>query len=756
MTGMSKDSKPPGSSGVEVSIDTMTQAAATRKPARGSLALRNAFIAGEERGRAAFISYFLAGYPSPEDTVDVLLAMERGGTDIIELGVPFSNPTADGPTIQKAHAAVMSGAKPTTLGDTIDLAKEARVRGLKVPIVLMGYYNPFLAFGARKLMAACVESGVDGFIIVDLPPEEGEEFFGLCDEFGLSFVPLLTPESSTKRITLLTAHASSFVYCVSQVGVTGARQAVPPGLEAYLDRVRNLTSAPLAVGFGISTPGHVDTVGSLAEGVVVGSEVIKAAHPVPAGQTAAGAVEAAVRVLTTAPAEPLPRKTLRRVGRLLRVAVRQHAQMVYWSEYSTGGGGRATRGGDGGGRFQATVKQAGDAAEADAVRTYSDAEASFGAFGGIYVPELLVAPLMALWTAYKAARVDPAFMALLAQEQRDVASRVTPLFFCARLSRACGGARIFLKREDRAGQGSHHINNALGQALLASRLGLRRVITTCGSGGHGVAAATACRRQALECIVYMPSTNTVRHGEAVQLMRSLGAQVVPVEGTLSAAIDECLRDLVAHVGTTYYMAASATGPHPMPTIVRDFQAVIGIEARQQCLDQIGQLPRTVVASVGGGGEAIGMFSAFLADADVELVGVEGGGDGESTAATLSRGTPGVLHGARTYLLQERGTGQICDERSLAADLEYPGANPELAMLKDAGRVRFVEVRAHMKEKGVGGGRGRPRERERERASTHNTHTHTRTHTSHARAYVCLARAGERRQRVRGLPGARRA
>ena len=497
-------------------------------------------------------------------------------------------------------------------------------------------------------------------------------------------MPLLTPETTPARITLLTAHASSFVYCVSQAGVTGARQAVPPGLEAYLDRVRNLTSAPLAVGFGISTPGHVDTVGSLAEGVVVGSAVIKAAHPVPAGQTAAGAVEAAVRGLTTAPAEPLPRKTLRRAGRVLRIAVRQHAQMVYAPPLSSEAGGPHSF------KLAQVVKQAIDAANTEAVRTYGLDEASFGAYGGLYVPELLVQPLKDLWTAYQAAQDDPAFTALLAQEQRDVAGRTTPIYFCERLSRACGGARLYLKREDRAGQGSHHINNAIGQALLAKRLGLRRIITTCGSGGHGLAAATACRRHELSCIVYMPSADTVRHGEAVRLMRSLGAQVVPVEGTLSVALDECLRDLVAHVGTTYYMAASATGPHPMPRIVRDFQAVIGIEARQQCLDQIGQLPHTVVSSVDGA-SAIGTFSAFLGDAAIELVGVEGGGNGESTtAATLCSGTPGVLHGARTYLLQD-STGQIREECSIAADLSYPGASPELAMLKDAGRVRFVEV-----------------------------------------------------------------
>jgi len=259
----------------------------TERHGFGAEALRRAFSNGERRGRAAFIGYFLAGYPSREETVSILLAMQKGGTDVIELGVPFSNPAADGPTIQKAHRAVLSSPSPTTLQDTLNYSKAACAQGLTVPIVLMGYYNPMVSYGPRELMIACVDSGIDGFIIVDLPPEEGGAFISLCEEFSLSFIPLLSPASTAERINLMLQYASSFIYCVSSAGVTGVRQTMPPGLEDYLSKVRSSTALPLAVGFGISTAEHVEQVGSVAEGVVVGSAILKAVDTaVSSGQSA--------------------------------------------------------------------------------------------------------------------------------------------------------------------------------------------------------------------------------------------------------------------------------------------------------------------------------------------------------------------------------------------------------------------------------------------------------------------------------------
>ncbi|MCA9828905.1 MAG: tryptophan synthase subunit beta [Dehalococcoidia bacterium] len=319
----------------------------------------------------------------------------------------------------------------------------------------------------------------------------------------------------------------------------------------------------------------------------------------------------------------------------------------------------------------------------------------FGEFGGRYIPETLVAAHDELEIAYMEAIADPSFHEQLVALHRDYVGRPTPLYLAERLTRECGGARIWLKREDLAHTGAHKINNALGQALLAKRIGKPRIIAETGAGQHGVATATVCAMLDLECVVYMGSEDIRRQSLNAFRMKMLGATLVPVDSgsrTLKDAINEAMRDWVTNVRTTHYIIGSAIGPHPFPTIVRDFQSVIGREARAQMLDQAGKLPDVAVACVGGGSNAIGLFHPFIDD-PVRLVGVEAGGEGIGSgrhSATLVGGRPGVLHGTRTYLLQDPN-GQILETHSISAGLDYPGVGPEHSWLKTSERAEYVAV-----------------------------------------------------------------
>ena len=321
-----------------------------------------------------------------------------------------------------------------------------------------------------------------------------------------------------------------------------------------------------------------------------------------------------------------------------------------------------------------------------------DDRGRFGPFGGRYVPEILVAALDRLTEQAKIALADPAFTAELGQLLARVVGRPTPLCEAPRLGEKYG-VRLLFKREDLAHTGAHKINNALGQALLARRMGARRVIAETGAGQHGVASAAACARLGLDCTVYMGAIDMARQAPNVARMRLLGADVRPVEtgdATLRAAIDEALRDWVSDPEGTYYLLGSAVGPHPYPFLVREFQAVIGREARQQCLDDYGQLPDVAVACVGGGSNAIGLFAPFVGDSQVDLLGVEAGGDGVAHGASVSHGTPGVLHGSYGPLLQDNH-GQIRDTHSISAGLDYPGVGPEHALLSATGRAKYMSV-----------------------------------------------------------------
>ncbi|HTO69939.1 MAG TPA: tryptophan synthase subunit beta [Myxococcota bacterium] len=328
-------------------------------------------------------------------------------------------------------------------------------------------------------------------------------------------------------------------------------------------------------------------------------------------------------------------------------------------------------------------------------RTRPDAAGRFGRFGGRYVPETLVPAVEELAAAWDVLRDDPAFWAELAAERGTYAGRPTPLYFAARASAELG-VRVYLKREDLAHTGSHKINNAIGQALIARRMGKRRVIAETGAGQHGVATATACARYGLECDVYMGEEDTRRQALNVFRMELLGARVHPVKSgsrTLKDAMNEALRDWATHVRGTYYLIGSTAGPHPYPALVRDLQAVIGEEVRAQITAAEGRLPELLVACVGGGSNALGLFAPFYADTEVRMLGAEAGGDGPGSGrqgASLSAGSPGALHGSFSYVLQD-DEGQIFEAHSISAGLDYPGVGPEHSFFKDSGRAEYVPV-----------------------------------------------------------------
>jgi tryptophan synthase beta chain len=325
-----------------------------------------------------------------------------------------------------------------------------------------------------------------------------------------------------------------------------------------------------------------------------------------------------------------------------------------------------------------------------------DSRGYFGQFGGRFVPETLMPALDELEEAYEEAKRDPSFWAEFDSLSHDYSGRPTPLYFAERLTKHCGGAQIFLKREDLLHTGAHKINNALGQGLLVRRMKKQRVIAETGAGQHGVAAATICAKLGLDCVVYMGEEDIQRQALNVFRMKLLGTELRPVSSgtkTLKDAINEAIRDWVTNVKNTYYLLGSVVGPHPYPVMVRDFQSVIGKEAREQILAQCGRLPDYVVACVGGGSNSIGIFHPFVNDKDVKFIGVEAAGRGIRTgkhAATLAAGTIGVLHGAKSYVLQD-DAGQILGTHSIAAGLDYPGVGPEHSYYKSIGRATYVAV-----------------------------------------------------------------
>ena len=325
---------------------------------------------------------------------------------------------------------------------------------------------------------------------------------------------------------------------------------------------------------------------------------------------------------------------------------------------------------------------------------WPDANGRFGEFGGRYVAETLMPLILDLEKEYRAAQKDPEFQAQMDDLWTHYVGRPSPLYFAERLTDHFGGAKIYFKRDELNHTGAHKINNCLGQVLLAMRMGKKRIIAETGAGQHGVATATVCARFGLQCVVFMGATDVERQKPNVFRMRLLGAEIIPVEsgtGTLKDAMNEALRDWVTNVDDTFYCIGTAAGPHPYPELVRDFQSIIGREAREQMLEREGRLPDAVMACIGGGSNAIGLFHPFVEDEGVRLIGVEASGHGVETgmhAAALNGGKPGILHGNRTYLLQD-DDGQIIDAHSISAGLDYPGIGPEHAFLRDSGRAEYL-------------------------------------------------------------------
>jgi tryptophan synthase beta chain len=335
-------------------------------------------------------------------------------------------------------------------------------------------------------------------------------------------------------------------------------------------------------------------------------------------------------------------------------------------------------------------------AEPNSYRTGPDEFGHFGIFGGRYVAETLMPLILEVEKAYEAAKADPSFQAELDEFLKHYVGRPSPLYFAERLTEHYGGAKIYFKRDELNHTGAHKINNCMGQILLARRMGKKRIIAETGAGQHGVATATVCARFGLECVVYMGATDIERQAPNVFRMKLLGAKVVPVTSgtaTLKDAMNDALRDWVSNVDDTYYLIGTVAGPHPYPAMVRDFQSVIGVETREQMMAAEGRLPDSLVACIGGGSNAMGLFYPFLDDKDVRIIGVEAAGHGLESgqhAASLTGGRPGVLHGNRTYLLQD-DDGQIIDAHSISAGLDYPGIGPEHSWLNDSGRVEYVSV-----------------------------------------------------------------
>lgn len=551
--------------------------------------------------------------------------------------------------------------------------REARVRGLKAPVILMGYYNPLLAYGEQQAVSDARDAGANGFIVVDLPPEEAADFRGFCTADGMSFVPLIAPSTTPARTKHLASLADSFIYVVSKMGVTGVSNSVSQSLPEMLEKIRQVSNAYLAVGFGVATREHFVEIGEHADGVVIGSKLVNVLKEAPASTAErAKAGEDYCASITGKKTGGIERKKPLRIKDALNVP-------------------------DDVGQPKLDGVVDGDRPPVPGFDPIVDSKGTlrpprFGKFGGQYIPEALFDCHAELEKAYLTAITDPSFWKEF-ESYYEYIGRPSELYYAGRLTEHAGGARIWFKREDLNHTGSHKINNAVGQILLALRLGKKRIIAETGAGQHGVATATACAKFGLPCVVYMGAEDVRRQALNVFRMKMLGAKVVAVESgskTLKDAVNEANRDWVTNLHNTYYCIGSAIGPHPFPSLVRDFQSIIGKEIKQQMQEKRGKLPDAVIACVGGGSNALGSFWEFVEDKSVRLIGVEAGGDGLDTnrhSATLCKGTPGVLHGVKTYVLQDE-FGQAAETHSISAGLDYPGVSSILAHLGTEKRAEF--------------------------------------------------------------------
>ncbi|CAZ79676.1 unnamed protein product [Tuber melanosporum] len=486
--------------------------------------------------------------------------MQTGGSDIIEIGLPFTDPIADGPTIQGANTIALENGMSTTAA--LKAVLNARGKGLKVPVLFMGYYNLVLSYGEQELVKDCREAGVNGFIICDLPPEKAVKFKRFCNNECLSYVPLIAPSTKPSRLKFLCSMADSFIYVVSRMGTTGASGTLSAGLGDLCRRVREASSdIPIAVSFGVSTRDHFVSAGQFSDGIVIGSQVIN--------------------VISQSKPEEINEK------------VKEYCQIMVgrngndWTTHEVG-----------------IVEAIGEANEPlDAHPTRAIAEkvvepgpglidhlnalnvnreadlqslpSRFGEFGGQYVREPLMGCLAELEHGFVEANNDPTFWEEF-QSNYPYMGRPGQLHLAENLTKKCGGANIWLKREDLNHTGSHKINNAIGQIIIAKRLGKTAIIAETGAGQHGVATATVCAKFGMKCTIYMGAEDVRRQALNVFRMKILGAQVVSVEAgsrTLRDAVNEALRSWVVNLSTTHYLIGSAIGPHPFPTIVRTFQSL---------------------------------------------------------------------------------------------------------------------------------------------------------------------------------------
>lgn len=474
--------------------------------------------------------------------------------------------------------------------------------------------------------------------------------------------------------------ADSFIYVVSRMGVTGATGTLNAALPQLLERVHKYSgNIPAAVGFGVSTRDHFLSVGKIAEGVVIGSQIVN----VLAGASQGEGAKEVEKYCDMISGKSSWAKTTREVGIVEALAEAKEPTGVAVDRVITDAD---TPSGPG-------LADQLEALNTDGTSSESAIPPRFGEFGGQYVPESLMDCLTELEASFNKANNDPKFWEEF-RSYYEYMGRPGHLHLAERLTEHAGGANIWLKREDLNHTGSHKINNALGQILVARRLGKTEIIAETGAGQHGVATATVCAKFGMKCTIYMGAEDVRRQALNVFRIKLLGAEVVAVEAgsqTLRDAVNEALRAWVVNLSTTHYIIGSAIGPHPFPTIVRTFQSVIGNETKQQMQEKRGKLPDAVVACVGGGSNATGMFYPFSNDPSVKLLGVEAGGDGIDTdrhSATLTSGTKGVLHGVRTYILQNQ-YGQISDTHSVSAGLDYPGVGPELSNWKDSERAKFI-------------------------------------------------------------------
>jgi len=484
---------------------------------------------------------------------------------------------------------------------------------------------------------------------------------------------------------LLCKIADSFIYIVSRMGVTGASTELSTGIPELVNRVKQWSgNVPAAVGFGVSTREHLENVGAYSDGVVIGSQIIKTIDGAEGGNIFQAVQDYCASIS------------------MRKVEINGTEIDVDTEDGSSESKERPTVHVDGVVTDKDTPDGPGLADQIEALNLDGDGEADpsaipsrFGEFGGQYVPESLMDCLSEFERGFNEAVNDPKFW----EEYRSFypwMGRPGQLHLAERLTEHVGGANIWLKREDLNHTGSHKINNALGQCLIARRLGKTEIIAETGAGQHGVATATVCAKFGMKCTIYMGAEDVRRQALNVFRIKLLGAQVVAVEAgakTLRDAVNEAMRAWVERLDSTHYIIGSAIGPHPFPTVVRTFQSVIGNETKQQMQEKAGKLPDAVVACVGGGSNAVGMFYPFSKDPSVKLLGIEAGGDGIESgrhSATLSGGTKGVLHGVRTYVLQDKH-GQIMETHSVSAGLDYPGVGPELSSWKDADRAKFISA-----------------------------------------------------------------